>query len=104
MGKHVLGNLTSNGETAALSVPTRGQGYGTFGVQGTFDSGTVSLEASFDGGSNYVTLADSSLTESGAKGVQLISDEMDPIKIRMDATGAGGSLDVTGYIYFEDYQ
>lgn len=83
-------NLTDNGTTATLSWDG---GVGYYAAQGSFGSGTVKLEYSFDGGSNYLTTESAGwLSSAGSKQFSL------PVcQLRLSLTGAT-SPDLNLYI------
>ena len=85
--------LTGTGDTAAAeraaAVPDK-----TIHVFGTFESATVTIQGSNDGGTTYTTLADpngNALTFS-ANGMETILEN--PQLIRPTASGATGGTDV----------
>ena len=64
-------------------------GRGTFAVQGTWDTSTLKLQVSFDGGTTYLDVTDASFTADGYKVFEL------PIcKIKANLASVGGSTSV----------
>jgi len=65
-------NITANGSTDPIEL----QGLISVAGVGTFGGGTLTIEASFDGGANYFALTDAgglvfSLTANGAKNIEV---------------------------------
>lgn len=70
----------------------------TLALQGTF-SGTINISASYDGGTTFITLTDSSGSNLDITSASIINiDAGSQIKIRFDVTGAGGSNNVDVYV------
>lgn len=77
------GTLTADGQTQGVAFPG---GMGTVHADGSFGSGTLSLEVSSDGGTTYTNGGTSvQLTAEGLFNFTLPSDEL---MVRLDLTGA----------------
>ena len=101
MTRHVLGSLTADGRTSGVRWYGKHEGYGSFGCTGNLGGGTVSLDISFDGGSNWSPIPDSSLTATGVKGFQLQSDPQNPPLLSASIAGSTAPS-VTFFILDED--
>lgn len=93
-------NVTANGTTAAVRF-TSGQDRGLegylvpFWVNGTFDSATVILEVSFDGGSTYQEVTDGTTpAELSAEGVHYVT-LYNGCYVRATTTGVVTASDLT---------
>ena len=60
-------NLTADGSTAALQF----QGEGSFNAAGTYGGGTLTIEASFDGGTTWVAQTDGTLLADGTLNIKI---------------------------------
>lgn len=74
--------LTTNTSTAVLD--WKGS-EGTFAAQGTWSSGTLQLEASFDGGANYMSVPGSEATMTADS---IAGFTLGPCKLRATLSGA----------------
>ena len=74
---------TADGAGPAIDWPS---GLGSFRAWGGFGGGTVTLQASFDGGTTYVDVEGAALTAAGVKNFRL------PVcKLRASLSGASGA-------------
>jgi hypothetical protein len=90
-GECIMPNLVTNqtSDTTSTVLDWHG-GIGTFFAQGTFGTATVSLETSFDGGTTWIAVENSSFTTTKATNFQLGN-----AKIRVRVAGSGGGTSVT---------
>lgn len=72
---------TANGNSDVLDWPG---GSGTFAVYGTFSSGTMKLQTSFDAGTTWIDVASTSFTANNQVNVTVA-----PCKVRVNLAGAG---------------
>ena len=98
MAKKLINISGGNGNyPSATGINFQG-GERTLAFQGTF-SGTTNISASYDGGTTFITLTDSSGSNLDITSASIINiDAGSQIKIRFDVTGAGGSNDVDVYV------
>ena len=82
--------LTANGSTAAIPV----QGAYTVSAAGTFDTATVTMQASWDDGTTYHDLADSNGTVFAATAKQAKNIDLAKALFRATMSSAGGSSSV----------
>ncbi len=71
--------LTANGSTAALQF----QGEGSVNVADDLGSGTLTIEASFDGGTTWIAQTDGAFTAVGTLNIKI-----GPCSIRTTLTGS----------------
>lgn len=81
---------TTNGTGTAIEWPG---GTGTFHAFGTFGGASVNLQASFDNGTNWFDIPDTTLTQRGLMNVTLANT-----LLRANLTGAGGTTSVSAGI------
>jgi len=82
--------LTANGSTT----PIAANGAYTLSAAGTFDSATVTMQASWDGGTTYHDLTDSSGTAFAATANQAENIDVAKCLFRATMSSAGGSSSV----------
>lgn len=82
-------NQTANGNSAAIDWPG---GRGELVGFGTWDTSTMTLQMSPDGGTTWITTGQA-LTADGHKSFQLT-----PCKLRLNLASVGASTDVNGQI------
>lgn len=103
MSKHNLGTLTANGSTTGVRMyHTRDGGDDKFTVfaVGTFDGATVTYETSPDSGTTWISAgSDGIFTTDGQGKLEIQSDYEEPMLIRATVSSAGGSTDVTMYLF-----
>jgi len=89
---------TSNASSS--SILWKGDGSeGQICAWGTFDGGTVKLQASPDGGTTWIDIDGTSATANSYKPFSATSGE----QLRADVSGGGGSLSVSVKLYgFKD--
>ena len=87
----VLDGQTANGNSSSYDW---NKGEGQVVVSGTFDTSTVKLQMSPDGGTTWVDVgSDSTFTAAGAAGFALNS-----CKVRVNVSSVGASTDVDAWI------
>ncbi|MFA7587659.1 MAG: hypothetical protein WCY11_15935 [Novosphingobium sp.] len=81
-------NRATDGNSAAEDWPS---GCGTARAWGTFDGATVTLQASFDGGTTWIDVGeDATFTAAG-----MTNFSLGPCKLRGVVSGAGGTTSVS---------
>lgn len=97
-----MASLLYNINTAAnTSLPSTGISFGgnarTIALQGTFNA-TINIEASYDGGSNYIQLTDSDGSALNITTETIINISVGTgVKLRFVTTSASGTTDVDVY-------
>ena len=95
---------TINTSSASGNFPSdTGQGFGgnarTLAFQGTFASGTIKISASYDGGTNFITLTDADGSDIAITADSIVNIALGTgVKIRFDVTGVSGTMDVEIYM------
>jgi hypothetical protein len=86
----VFTNRTTNGQSTAYDWPG---GVGTFVCEGTWNSATVKMQMSPDGGTTWVDVGDDvTFTDDGVGNFELGGDSN--FKIRADLSSAGNSTSI----------
>lgn len=71
----------------------------TIAIQGTFASGTIKISASYDGGTNFITLTDADGSDIAITADSIVNIALGTgVKIRFDVTGVSGTMDVEIYM------
>lgn len=88
-----------NTSSATGNLPASGLTFGgnarTLAFQGTFASGTIKISASYDGGTNFITLTDSDGSDIAISSDSIVNIALGSgVKIRYDITGVSGTMDV----------
>ena len=95
---------TINTSSASGNFPSAtGQGFSgnarTLAFQGTFASGTIKISASYDGGTNFITLTDADGSDIAITADSIVNIALGTgVKIRFDVTGVSGTMDVEIYM------
>jgi len=84
------------------NIPSAGISFGgnarTLAFQGTFNT-TINIEASYDGGTNYITLTDSDGSALNIQSETIINVSVGSgVKLRFVTSGTSGTSDVDVYI------
>ena len=70
----------------------------TFAFQGTFDSGDIKIQASFDGGSTFIDLKDGAGNDITVSSNTILTIDLGPCKLRFNLSGSSGSTAVDVYV------
>lgn len=95
---------TINTSSATGNFPSAsGQGFGgnsrTLAFQGTFASGTIKISASYDGGTNFITLTDADGSDIAITSDSIVNIALGTgVRIRYDVSGVSGTMDVDVYM------
>lgn len=79
-----------NGDYPATGINYRG-GEKTFAVYGTWDGATLKMEASFDGGTTFIKLADAEGSDLQFVDNSIFRINMGQCLLRFEITGSSGS-------------
>tara|TARA_X000001316_G_C889238_1_gene11618 strand:+ start:89 stop:397 length:309 start_codon:yes stop_codon:yes gene_type:complete len=91
---------TINTSSATGNFPSaNGQGFSgnsrTLAFQGTFASGTIKISASYDGGTNFITLTDADGSDISITSDSIVNISLGTgVKIRYDVSGVSGTMAV----------
>jgi len=71
----------------------------TFAIQGTFDSGTVKISASYDGGTTFITLTDSDGSDIAITSNSIVNVSVGSgTTLRFVLSGSSGSTDLDVFV------
>tara|TARA_Y100000004_G_C8899258_1_gene405591 strand:- start:374 stop:685 length:312 start_codon:yes stop_codon:yes gene_type:complete len=92
----VFTSQTANGSTSSLNWDG---GKGQVMASGTWDSATLQLESSPDGGTTWISCGDEcKLSDSG-----MFNFDLNPCNVRLTVASAGGSTSLNVWITSEEY-
>jgi len=96
MARYETDVVTTNTESSTITLINPRSGgdsvFKTIGIQGTFGSGTATLEVTIDGGTTWIPFTSAGAaveyTVNDVRNMRVCSDAKEPIKLRFALTGA----------------